>query len=75
MKKRGFLAAILLVFLLEAAVVAVFMEGNREAPQDVVAANKIVKTLERNWDALAGNGHRLKEAPPMAGLSVVYREA
>lgn len=65
MKKRGFLAAILLVFLLEAAVVAVFMEGNREAPQDVVAANKIVKTLERNWDALAGNG----QGEPQAGSS------
>ena len=66
MKKRGFLAAILLVFLLEAAVVAVFMEGNREAPQDVVAANKIVKTLERNWDALAGNG----QGEPRAGSSM-----
>ena len=66
MKKRGFLAAILLVFLSEAAVVAIFMERNRETPQDVVAANKIVKTLEQNWDALAGNG----QGEPQAGSSM-----
>ncbi len=66
MKKRGFLAAILLVFLSEAAVVAIFMERNRETPQDVVAANKIVKTLEQNWDALAGNG----QGEPRAGSSM-----
>lgn len=64
MKKRGFLAAILLVFLSEAAVVAIFMERNRETPQDVVAANKIVKTLEQNWDALAGNGQGEPQAVP-----------
>lgn len=52
MKIRWFVPVILLFFLLEAAVVAVFMDGRKETSQDVVAINKIVKTLENNWDNL-----------------------
>ncbi len=53
MKKRRFVFAILLIFLLEAAVV--FMEGREEASQDAVAVNKIVKTVENNWESLKGH--------------------
>lgn len=53
MKKRRFGFAILLIFLLEAAVV--FMEGREEASQDAVAVNKIVKTVENNWESLKGH--------------------
>jgi signal transduction histidine kinase len=53
MKKRRFVFAILLIFLLEAAVV--FMEGREEASQDAVAVNKIVKIVENNWESLKGH--------------------
>ncbi len=53
MKKGRFIFVILLTFLLEAAVVFKFMGGNAEASQDVVAVNKIVKTVEQNWERLA----------------------
>lgn len=53
MKERRFVFAILLIFLLEAAVV--FMEGREEASQDAVAVNKIVKTVENNWESLKGH--------------------
>lgn len=53
MKKGRFIFVILLTFLLEAAVVFKFMGGNAEVSQDVVAVNKIVKTVEQNWERLA----------------------
>lgn len=53
MKTRRFVLVILLIFLLEAAAVIFFM-GREEMPsQDVVAVNKIVKTLENDWDKIA----------------------
>ena len=55
MKKRRFIFVILLTFLLEAAVVFKFMGGNAEASQDVMAVNKIVKTVEQNWERLAAS--------------------
>lgn len=55
MKKRRFVMMILLIFLLEAAVVVIFAEGEKEASWDVTAVNKIVKTLERDWERLAAH--------------------
>lgn len=51
MKKRWFISVIFMFFLLEGAVAVLFMGGKEEASQDVVAVNRIVKTLEYNWDS------------------------
>lgn len=52
MKRRRLLFAILVIFLLEGAGIFGFLKGVKGTSQDVATVNKIVKTLERDWDNL-----------------------
>lgn len=64
MKKYFFFALILLLFLLEIAVLAGFLLADDSSPQDTVAVNEVVKTLEANWGSL-------DSADPFGGLDYV----
>lgn len=52
MKKRLFLFCMILTFLLEGAVLFLFAREKDSSAQDIVAVNKAVKTLEKDWDHL-----------------------
>ncbi|MDE5950957.1 MAG: hypothetical protein K2H12_05200, partial [Acetatifactor sp.] len=49
MRKNYFVICILLIFLAETAVLAVFMRGGSDFRQDTVAVNEILKSVETNW--------------------------
>lgn len=64
MKKYFFFALILLFFLLEIAVLAGFLLADDSSPQDTVAVNEVMKTVEANWGSL-------DSADPPGGLDYV----
>ncbi|MBD5528423.1 MAG: HAMP domain-containing histidine kinase [Lachnospiraceae bacterium] len=49
MRKNYFVICILLIFLAETAVLAVFMRGGGDFRQNTVAVNEILKSVEINW--------------------------
>lgn len=49
MRRFSFVIGILLTFLAEAVVLAVFMRGGSDFRQDAVAVNEILKTVEADW--------------------------
>lgn len=56
MKIRVLLCCVLLCFLAEAAVLFLFVNRETDIPQDAVAVNEIVKTVEADWYRL--DSHR-----------------
>lgn len=52
MKRFSFVICILLTFLAEAVVLAVFMRGGGDFRQDTVAVNEILRTVEADWHQL-----------------------
>ena len=55
MKGRVFFIGLLLVFGVEVAVLVLLMGHGTERPQDTVAVNEIVQTVQRDWDSLEGH--------------------
>ncbi len=52
MKRHAFLICILLTCLFEIAVVFLLLRSQGELPQDTIAVNEVVKTVERDWQDL-----------------------
>ena len=57
MRDRAFFAGLILVFAAELAMLALLMGHGAESPQDTVAVNEIVQTVQRDWNALANHSN------------------
>ncbi len=52
MKGRVFLAGLFLTFAAELAALGLFVSRQAEQPQNTVAVNEILQTVQRDWDSL-----------------------
>ena len=75
MKNRIFFGGILVLFLIELAGLAWFAVPKADKPQDTVAVNEAVKTVENDWYSLASHVNRTSLAYVVTGLdgAVLYR--
>lgn len=75
MKNRIFFGGILVLFLIELAGLAWFAVPKADKPQDTVAVNEAVKTVENDWHSLASHVNRTSLAYVVTGLdgAVLYR--
>ena len=75
MKSRAFLSGLLIVFLLESAVLILFLLPESENLQDTVAVNEAVQTLQREWGNLDKHINRTTLAYVVLDLdgTVLYR--
>ena len=75
MRSRSFFAGLCLVFAVELAVLVLFMGRRTEKPQDTVAVNEIVQTVQQDWDSLADhvNNTGFDYVVLDADAAVVYR--
>ena len=55
MRGRAFFIGLFLVFAAELAVLVLLMGHGTGSPQDTVAVNEIVQTIQRDWDSLANH--------------------
>ena len=51
MKNRSIFGGLFLLFLIEIAVLALYVFSWEEKPQDMVAINEILQTIQRDWDS------------------------
>ncbi len=58
MKKRIFFGSMLFLFLVELAVLLLFALPEEEKPQDTVAVNEAVQTVQRDWDSFGEHENR-----------------
>lgn len=75
MKNRIFFGGILVLFLIELAGLAWFAVPKADKPQDTVAVNEAVKTVENDWHSLASHVNCTSLAYVVTGLDgpVLYR--
>lgn len=75
MKNRIFIAGLLGLFLLETIVLVLFAFLKMEKPQDTVAVNEIVNTVQNHWNSLEEHSNRTSLEYVVIGLDgvVLYR--
>lgn len=57
MKKHLYLGLLLLTFLTETVILLRFLLPGTEHPQDTVAVNEALQTVQENWDSLEGHAN------------------
>ena len=75
MRGRAFLAGLLLVFGVELAALVSFWAHGAERPQDTVAVNEIVQTVQRDWGSLEDHANHtgFDYVVLDAGGTILYR--
>ena len=57
MRGRAFFVGLFLIFAAELTMLVLLMGHGAESPQDTVAVNEIVQTVQRDWDSLANHSN------------------